>query len=133
MAKIEKSGVPTVATGSPGFEHQFAGHVAAEALEAGDACTINADSEVVHWTPGTMYCGIASSDTPIDDGVTLYHGVTFHYGSGLTPGAPVYLSVDGDGAIDNAATTANKPIGFCRDATRVYFYPLTGQTADAVV
>jgi hypothetical protein len=133
MAKITKSGTPTVSTGSPSFEHQFAGHVAAVAIEAGDACTINADSEVALWAPGTLFAGIAASSAAVDEPVTLYHGVTFHYGSGLTPGALVYLSVDTSGDLDNAVTTATRPVGFCRDATRIYFFPLSGQTVDLLV
>lgn len=131
MAVIAKSGTPTVATGTPSFEHQFAGHVAAEAIAAGDACTINSDSEVALWDVGLVYAGIAAGPASVDEPVTLYHGVTFHYGSGLTPGAKVWLGVAGDGTlVDAAPATADIPIGFCRDATRIYFYPLSGHTDD---
>lgn len=117
---------PTVATGSPGFEHQFAGHVAGAPLTAGMACQINASSQVIPWTSGTVFAGICSSAAAIDEPVTLYNGVTFHYVTGLTPGQKIYLSVDGSGALDNAATAANVPVGFARDASRIYFFPLTG-------
>jgi hypothetical protein len=54
--------------------------------------------------------------------VTLVFDVNINYGSGLTPGAKVYLSATA-GAIDDAATTGGTaPIGFCVDATRIHVW-----------
>lgn len=56
--------------------------------------------------------------------VTLYHNVIVYYSDGLlTPGADVFLSGTVPGGLDTVATlTTQKPLGFCMDTTRIFFF-----------
>lgn len=119
MAAIAKSGSPTVSTASPSFEHQQAGKVAGEAIAAGDALTINSDGTLGLWSTGDKYRGIAASDASIGEPVTVWSGVNFHYGAGLTPGAEVYLSSTVPGGLDDTGTIA---VGYVVDGSRIHFY-----------
>lgn len=117
MVAIAKSGTPVVSTASPGFEHNQAGRYAAEAIAAGDIVTINSSGLVAKWTTGTKYRGVAAGAASAGEPITIYAGVNFHYGSGLTPGSEVYVTTGG--GIDTAGTVA---VGFVVDSTRIFFY-----------
>lgn len=129
MPAISKSGEPSISTGSPSFEHQFAGLIAGEAIAAGDACTINSSGKIMKRTEDTAFRGVAARATPAGDSATLWHGVNFHYGSGLTPGIEVYLD---DAVAGGLNTTGTISVGFALDATRIHFYGLQGPYPEPV-
>jgi hypothetical protein len=125
MAAISKSGTPTVSTASPSFEHQQAGLLAAVEIKAGDACSLNSNGQVVLYETGLRFRGIAASDCPVGDSVTLYQGVSFYYGKNLTPNTEVFLSETVPGGLDDAGTV---PVGYVVDRQRIFFYPLSSHT-----
>lgn len=127
MAAIAKSGTPSVSTAVPGFEHMITGLYAGEAIAAGDACYIKGSDGLVYRSDGTAVAaaakvrGYAPVAAAVGEAVSLYHGVAWNYGSGLTPGADVFLSSATLGALSDVATTGGTaPIGFVIDATRIY-------------
>lgn len=125
MAAVSKSGTPSLSTLLPCPAHQISGLIAGEALAAGDACYIKNDGLVYRSTgaaanAAAVVVGFAAQAYPINAGVTLFHGVTFNYGSGLTPGAQYYLSGTTAGGLDTATSTGGTTvIGFAVDATRI--------------
>lgn len=123
MAAIAKSGTPTVATRTPPQNEQIPGLVAGEAIGAGDACAIAADGTVMLAATTERVHGIAAYDAAVGEAVTLYRNVRFAYGSGLTPGAAVYLSTATAGALDDATTT-EQLLGFVIDDSRIQFVGL---------
>lgn len=128
MAAIAKSGRPSMSTGSPSNEHGLAGLRAGEDITAGDACTINASGLIMKRTAGTAYRGIAFIDTQVGDGVTLWSGVNFRYGAGLTPGSEVFLD---DAVAGGLNTTGTVSVGYVVDATRIHFYALSAANGRA--
>jgi hypothetical protein len=127
MAAVSKSGTPSPCTLLYGPEHQISGLIAGEAIVAGDACYIKgADGKVYKATgaaatEAAIVAGFAAKGYASGAGVTLLYGVDFYYGSGLTPGIPVYLSgTTAGGLVDAASTGGTTPIGTVVDATRVY-------------
>jgi hypothetical protein len=125
MAVVAKSGTPSLCTRLPGADCQIAGLLAGEALAAGDACYIKSDGKVWRSTGAAANAaakvdGFAAQQTPVGEAVTLFSGVTFRYGAGLTPGARYYLSGATAGALADAASTGGTtPVGFAVDATRI--------------
>lgn len=128
MADIAKSGSPSLSTlqplpGSGKLPTLYAG----EALVAGDACYIKSDGKVWRSTGAAVAAaakvdGYAPVDIPSGESVTLLFNVTFRYGTGLTPGARVFLSATTGALADAATTGGTAPIGFVIDATRIYLY-----------
>lgn len=144
MAAISKSGTPSPATLNPSPECVIAGLLAGEAIAAADACFIHTDGKVYKSDASaadaeSRVVGFAAMAAAANQAVTLYRNVEFEYATGLTPGAPVYLSTT-EGALDTALAaalvTASQsavgsigefagahiaiPIGFCRTATRIH-------------
>lgn len=125
MAAIAKSGTPSLSTATPSQEHQITGLLAGEAIAAGDACYIKSDGTVGLATGAAADAkarvrGFAAVDAQSGEAVTLYRGVRFRYGAGLTPGTDVYLSGATAGALaDTASTGGTASIGFVVDATRI--------------
>lgn len=126
MADIAKSGTPSVSSVLPGQDKTISGLLAGEAIAAGDACYIkSADGKVWKATGAAANAaakvdGFAAFAAPVGEAVTLVFDVNFYYGSGMTPGARIYLSGATAGAIADAASTGGTaPIGFVVDATRV--------------
>lgn len=127
MATLTKSGTPSLATAMPPPACQVgSGLTAGEAIAAGDSCYIKSDG-LVWRSNGTAATapakadGIAAKAASVGEAVTLYRGVDFHYGSGLTPGARYYVSATA-GALDDAATTGGTgAVAFAIDATRIRF------------
>jgi hypothetical protein len=65
--------------------------------------------------------GFASENVTAGHPVTLYRGVVFNYGTGLTPGTPYYLSGATAGALADATSTGGTVVvGRSIDANRVY-------------
>ena len=126
MAEITKVGKPTPSTPVPSPEHRIAGLLAGEALVAGDACRVNSDGKVYRSSGAAANAnakvhGYAAVDTPIGEAVSLLFGMNFVYGSGLTPGASLFLSGTVAGGLADAASTGGTaPIGFVVDPTRVH-------------
>lgn len=124
MGAIAKSGTPSPSSVTPGQDKSISGLLAGEAIAAGDACYVKNDGKI--WkSNGTSanaaakVDGFAAQAASVNEAVTLLFDVNFRYGSGLTPGARVYLSTT-SGLLEDAATTGGSaPIGFCVDATRI--------------
>lgn len=129
MALITKSGTPSLASPVPTGGDLIRGVKAGEAIAAGDICYIHTNGTAMR-SNGTaanaaaVGFGIAAGDTSQGEVVTLFRGVAFHYGSGLTPGAPYYVGATA-GRIDDAPTTGGTVVvARAIDATRIQF---TGQ------
>lgn len=129
MANITRDTKASVDASTAAVAEQISGSlIAAEDLPAAAACHINSDGEVVQ-SNGTANDADAHVDgfTPTDykagEPVTLYgRGVRFHYGSGLTPGANLYLAT-ADGLLSDAATTGGtKPIARVISATDIVVF-----------
>ena len=110
MALISKSGKPSLASPNPSGGQVIVGLKAASGgIEAGALCILGLGSDV---------------DAQAGEAVTLYRDVAFHYGSGLTPGAPYYVAATA-GRLDTAPTTGGTVVvARALDATRIQF---TGQ------
>jgi hypothetical protein len=95
MALLAKSGTPSLASLYPTGGQVIPGLKAATGgILAGDVCYIASDgtatkSDGTAATAPAVGFGIAAGDAAAGEAVTLYRGVIFHYGSGLTPGAAV--------------------------------------------
>lgn len=124
MAQITASGTPSLSSVLPGQDKTISGLLAGEAITAGAPCYIKSDGKI--WlSNGTgvnaaaKVDGFACQAASVGEAVTLVFDVNFRYGTGLTPGARVYLSAT-TGTLSDAATTGGTaPIGFVIDATRI--------------
>lgn len=127
MAAVTLTGVPSLATTVPCPAHTIAGLLAGEAIGVGHLCYIKSDGKV--WksngtadTAPAQVAGMALVAAAAGEAVSLYHGVTVRYGTGLTPGTKLFLSTTA-GLIEDAATTGGKaPIGVVVDATRIHIW-----------
>lgn len=128
MAAISKVGSPSLASMNldPGAQ-KLPALIAGEALAAGDACYVKSDGLI--WraigtaaNAAAKVRGYAPTLINVGEPVSLIFNVSVNYGSGLTPGADVFLGAAA-GGLDTAATTGGTaPIGFVEDATRIYLY-----------
>lgn len=122
MAVVAKSGTPSLASPHPTGGDLIRGLKAGEAIEAGDVCYVHSNGTVMRTGAGGVAFGIAAGTTPAGEAVTLFRNVSFHYGSGMTPGTALYAGANGslndDGGEDGVV------IARAIDATRVQF---TGQ------
>ena len=126
MAEISKSGQPSLATVQPGYEHQINGLLAGEAIAAGDFVYIRASDGRVMRASGAAANeaararGVVFQPAAVGDGVAVFSGVQCHYGAGLAPGAPLYLSgTVAGGLADVASTGGTTEIAYAVDATRI--------------
>jgi len=129
MALINKSGTPSLASPHPTGGDVLRGLKAGEAIAAGDVCYVASDGTLMR-SNGTAANAaavggwIAAGDAQTGEAITGYKNVSFHYGSGLTPGAPYYVGATA-GRLDTAATTGGTVVvARAIDATRIQF---TGQ------
>ncbi len=128
MALIVTSGTPSLSSVVPPQNTVIgSGLTAGEDIAAGDACYIASDG-TIRRSDGTAAGaaatahGIAARAAKAGEAVTLFRYVEFHYGTGLTPGAPLYVAATA-GRLDSAATTGGTtPVAFCVDSTRIYFH-----------
>lgn len=126
MASISKVTPVSIATPAPDVEHSLSGLYAGEAIAAGDACYIKSADGKVYRSNGTtasdpsnVVDGYAAGDCPAGEPLSLYYGIRFRYGAGLTPGTFVYLDTNA-GGLNTAATTGGTIIiGRVIDATRI--------------
>lgn len=129
MSLISKSGTPSLASPNPSGGDVLRGLKAGEAIAAGDVLYIASDGTLMR-SNGTAATApavggwIAAGDAQTGEAITGYRNVSFHYGSGLTPGAPYYVGATA-GRLDTAATTGGTVVvARAIDATRIQF---TGQ------
>ena len=127
MAEIAKSGTPSLSSVTPPQSSTIVGLKAGENIAAGDACYIRASDGRVMRSSGAAanaaakVRGYAFVQANAGEAITLYFGVNFRYGAGLTPGTDVYLSGTVPGGLADAASTGGTgPIGFVVDATRIH-------------
>jgi len=126
MAAVAKTGTPSVCSQTPGREHQVTGLYAGEAIAAGDALYVKSDGLAWLATGAAVAAaakvrGYAAAASAVGEAVSVYHGVAWYYGAGLTPGVDLFLSAVTPGALSDVATTGGTaPIGFVIDATRVF-------------
>lgn len=125
MASIAKSGRPSISTPTPDVEHSCSGLVAGGSLAAGDACYINSADGLVYQSIGTAVAaaaqvdGFVATDAVAGDPITLWYGIRWNYGAGLTPGSFAYLDTVAGGLSTVATTGGTVPIGRVIDATRI--------------
>src|SRR4051812_30431361 len=126
MANLVKSGTPSLASLLPNAD-QIVTLQAGEAIAAGDLCYVKSDGKI--WrSNGTSAnaaakCrGIAATAKPVGEAVTILCGVRFAYGSGLTPGADLFVSATAGAIADAATTGGTAPIGYVVDATRIFIF-----------
>jgi hypothetical protein len=127
MAQVTKVGTPSLSTVTPCPAHHISGLVAGEAIAAGDLVYIKSDGKVWLSDGGAAdaeakVAGMVLQAAAVGEAVSIYMDVNVRYGSGLTPGAPLFLSAT-DGTIADAATTGGTaPIGYVIDATRIRIF-----------
>lgn len=128
MALIAKSGTPSLASVLPPQSCIVgSGLKTGEDIAAGDVCYIAADGTVMR-SNGTadnaaaVARGIAAREAKSGEAVTLYRNVEFHYGSGLTPGADLYVGATAGRLDDGATTGGTAPVAFVVDSSRIYFH-----------
>jgi hypothetical protein len=125
MAEVDKSGVPSLSTLEPGWEHVLPARAAGEDLEGGDAVYLKSDGK--YWLADTsdtvkdQVVGYVQEDeVKAGNPVSPYFDIDMHYGDGLTPGARVYLSGSVAGGLADAATGGRPAIGFVHgDGARI--------------
>lgn len=123
MAVITKVGTPSLSSLLLSPENKISGLLAGEAIGPGDPCYVKNDGKV--WkslgagvNAAAKVRGYALAAAQVGEAVTLMRQGEQRYGSGLTPGADVFLAVAG--GFDTAATTGGTaPIGYAIDTTRI--------------
>jgi hypothetical protein len=128
MAELAKVGVPSLATIEPGYEHQWNGLRAGEALAAGDFVYVKASDGRVYKALGavlndesTRARGVVLQAAIAGDGVTILHGVVVYWATALSPGTNLFLSATVAGQLNTVATTGGTtPVAAVVDATRIY-------------
>jgi len=115
MAALPKSGTPSPCSPTPTREHTFAGWLTGEEVASGDACQINSSNRIVRAngaaaTDAARIDGFAAAAAQNGEAATLQHDVHFHYGAGLVPGTPYYLSGTVPGGLDTVASTGGTVI-----------------------
>ncbi len=128
MTDIAKVGTPSLSSINPPQPNIMTGLLAGEdGIEAGDACYIKpSDGKIWRSVAGgtddeAQVVGFALFDADEDDHLEIAEDVTFEYGSGLTPGAQVFLSTNAGAIcpIGDMDASAWMPIGRCLTATRI--------------
>ncbi len=128
IAAVTKVGTPSLSTTVPCSAHQISGLKAGEALAAGDLVYIKSDGKVWKSTGAGVNAaakvrGMVLVATALDEACSIYHDVNVRYGSGLTPGADLFVSGATAGLIVDAASTGGTaPIGYVIDATRIRIF-----------
>ena len=127
MAEISKAGIPSLSTVLPDAANRIAGDIfAGENLGACDACYINpADGKVYRSNGAAVNAaakvrGFSATTAKTGQATSLYHGVNFAYGTGLTPGTSLYVSAAVLGGLTDTPTTGGTgEVAFVVDSTRV--------------
>lgn len=124
MAVITKVGTPSLSSLKPGQDKTVVGLVAGEAIAAGDPCYIASTGKIMKSTGAAANAaakvrGFALQAAALNEPVTLIDEVNIRYGSGMTPGADVFLGATAGVLSDAATTGGTAPIGYVIDATRI--------------
>jgi hypothetical protein len=125
MAAVAASGTPSLASVTPPQNCQIPGLYAGEAITAGAPCYIKAADGKVWLSNGTSanaaakVRGWAAAAAAVGEPVTLLFDVVFRYGSGMTPGADLFVATSAGTLVDAATTGGTAPVGFVVDATRI--------------
>lgn len=130
MAAISRtSGGNTISTVVPPTTSRIPGHVAGEALEAGDIVYIKAADgrlykAIATATEAARARGVAGEAASIGQPVTILRNISIGYSTGLSPGIHVYLSGSSAGNLDDTADAdAPNPVGFVLgDGKRIFFH-----------
>ena len=127
MAAIAKSGTPSISTPLVSPEQRLSGLLAGEAIAAGDACYINSADNKLYRSTGAAATapaqvdGFAATSAAIGEALSIYFGVNFRYGAGLTPGTSLFLSGTTAGGLDTVAPTGGTVvIARILDDSRIY-------------
>lgn len=129
MTLISKSGTPSLASPYPAGGDVLRGLLAGEAIAAGDVIYVASDGTLMRSNGTSANAAavggwIAAGAASTGEACTGFKNVSFHYGSGLTPGAPYYVGATA-GRLDTAATTGGTVVvARAIDTTRIQF---TGQ------
>jgi hypothetical protein len=131
MAAVAKSGTPSLSTRNPCPGHYVGSNLlAGAAISAGDPCYI-ASTGLVERSVGTTADAAAKVDGwaagAAGDGeaVTLLTDVEFHWGSGMTPGARMYLSLTAGTLSDATTAGGTGAVAKAIDATRIRVWAST--------
>lgn len=126
MAAITKSTDVSMDPVSGMFASTISGKIAGEAIAKGDMCYIKGSDGKIYRSINTAAneaanChGLAFAAAAAGEAVTLYGaGAIWEYGTGLTPGAAVYLGASAGGLADAAGTGHPTPVGHVVDAQRI--------------
>lgn len=112
MSLVTRSADASIDASTAMVAPQITGLVAGEDLDVAAPCYIKSDG-TVHMCNGTagdveaVLAGFTPRAVKSGQPVTLYSaGARFRYGTGLTPGAVLYIAAT-DGRLDDAATTGD--------------------------
>jgi hypothetical protein len=131
MAAVAKSGTPSLSTRNPCPGHYVGSNLlAGAAISAGDPCYI-ASTGLVQRSIGTTADAAAKVDgwaagaAASGEAVTLLTDVEFHWGSGMTPGARMYLSLTAGTLSDATTAGGTGAVAKAIDATRIRVWAST--------
>lgn len=125
MAAVAKSGTPSLSTRNPCPGHYVASDkLAGAAISAGDPCYIHSDGTVRRSIGTTADAaakvdGWAAGAAAQNEAVTLLTDVEFHWGSGMTPGTRLYLSLTAGTLSDATTAGGTTACAMAVDATRI--------------
>ena len=127
MAEIAKAGIPSLSTILPNDSNRISGDIfAGENLGACDACYINPADGKAYRSNGVAIAaaakvrGFCATSAKTGQATSLYSGVNFAYGTGLTPGTSLYVSAAVLGGLTDTPTTGGTgEVAFVIDSTRI--------------
>lgn len=125
MAAVSKSGTPSLSTRNPCPAHYVGSDLrAGEAISAGDPTYIKSDGKVWRSVGTTADAaakvdGWAAGAAASGEGVTILKDVEFHWGSGMTPGTRLYLSLTAGTLSDAPTAGGTTACAMAVDATRI--------------
>lgn len=128
MSAVTKVSAPSLATKLPPDTCKIGPYPIGEDIAAGDACYLKSDGKFWRSTAAAATAAAEVHGFAVEaalvaqrQSISLHTRVTLTYGSGLTPGAYLYLSASVAGGLDTASS-ANQlaPIGLVMpDGARV--------------
>jgi hypothetical protein len=131
MAAVAKSGTPSLSTRNPCPGHYVGSNLlTGEAISAGDPCYVKSDGKVWRSIGTTADAaakvdGWAAGAAASGEAVTLLTDVEFHWGSGMTPGARMYLSLTAGTLSDATTAGGTGAVAKAIDATRIRVWAST--------
>lgn len=137
MVTINKSGTPSLTSVLPPQNTTIVGLYAGEAIAAGDVCYINADGTIMRSSGAQVDSlnptdaelaaaradGIALMAASSGEAITIARHINMRYGSGLTPGARLYVGESAGSLEDAPSDGGTAPVAFVlHDGKRIHFY-----------